>query len=159
MIARYAILFFLLLGVVVVPLLAAGLCRVLLPRRYRKWAVIVCTLLIWGLVAYGSFVGFEQLEVHRVEFASGDLPASFDGYRIVQFSDAHVGTLAGHRQWMLQRAIDSINALHPDVIVFTGDLQNIVPDELPPFMQMLRQLHAKDGVYSVLGNHDYDTYQ
>ena len=159
MIARYAILFFLLMGVVVVPLLAAGLCRVLLPRRYRKWAVIVCTLLIWGLVAYGSFVGFEQLEVHRVEFASGDLPASFDGYRIVQFSDAHVGTLAGHRQWMLQRAIDSINALHPEVIVFTGDLQNIVPDELPPFMQMLRQLHAKDGVYSVLGNHDYDTYQ
>lgn len=159
MIARFAIPFFFLMGVIVAPLLVALLCRVFLPRRFRKWAIIACTLLIWGVLAYGHFVSFEQLEIRQIEYASSDLPASFDGYRIVHFSDAHVGTLTGRRQWMVQRMVDSINALRPDVIVFTGDLQNIYPDELSPHIPVLRQLHAKDGVFSVLGNHDYDIYQ
>ena len=107
---------------------------------------------------YGHLVGYQQLEVHRYDFVSKDLPKAFDGYRIVQFSDAHVGTMTGSRQWLLQRAVDSINALKPDVIIFTGDLQNLHPDELQEHMETLRQLHAKDGVYSILGNHDYPTY-
>ena len=147
------------MGVIVAPLLVALLCRIFLPRRFRKWAIIACTLLIWGVLAYGHFVSFEELEIRQIEYASSDLPASFDGYRIVHFSDAHVGTLTDRRQWMVQRMVDSINALRPDVIVFTGDLQNIYPDELQPHIPVLRQLHAKDGVFSVLGNHDYDIYQ
>ena len=158
MIARYAILFFFSMGLVVVPLLFALLCRWLAPRkRWRLWA-LVGTLLIWGAVLYGYYVGFEELRIRNIEYASSDLPASFDGYRIVQFSDAHVGTYGTDRQWLLQRAVDSINALKPDVIVFTGDLENLHPDELRPQLSVLRQLHAKDGVFSVLGNHDYPTY-
>ena len=158
MIARYAILFFFSMGLVVVPLLFALLCRWLAPRkRWRLWA-LVGTLLIWGAVLYGYYVGFEELRIRNIEYASSDLPASFDGYRIVQFSDAHVGPYGTDRQWLLQRAVDSINALKPDVIVFTGDLENLHPDELRPQLSVLRQLHAKDGVFSVLGNHDYPTY-
>ena len=158
MIARYAILFFFSMGLVVVPLLFALLCRWLAPRkRWRLWA-LVGSLLIWGAVLYGYYVGFEELRIRNIEYASSDLPASFDGYRIVQFSDAHVGTYGTDRQWLLQRAVDSINALKPDVIVFTGDLENLHPDELRPQLSVLRQLHAKDGVFSVLGNHDYPTY-
>lgn len=158
MIARYAILFFFSMGLVVVPLLFALLCRWLAPRkRWRLWA-LVGTLMIWGAVLYGYYVGFEELRIRNIEYASSDLPASFDGYRIVQFSDAHVGTYGTDRQWLLQRAVDSINALKPDVIVFTGDLENLHPDELRPQLSVLRQLHAKDGVFSVLGNHDYPTY-
>lgn len=158
MIARYAILFFFSMGLVVVPLLFALLCRWLAPRkRWRLWA-LVGMLLIWGAVLYGYYVGFEELRIRNIEYASSDLPASFDGYRIVQFSDAHVGTYGTDRQWLLQRAVDSINALKPDVIVFTGDLENLHPDELRPQLSVLRQLHAKDGVFSVLGNHDYPTY-
>lgn len=158
MIARYAILFFFSMGLVVVPLLFALLCRWLAPRkRWRLWA-LVGTLLIWGAVLYGYYVGFEELRIRNIEYASSDLPASLDGYRIVQFSDAHVGTYGTDRQWLLQRAVDSINALKPDVIVFTGDLENLHPDELRPQLSVLRQLHAKDGVFSVLGNHDYPTY-
>ena len=103
--------------------------------------------------------GFRPLVVRQIEFASADLPAAFDGYRIVQFSDAHVGTMTGSRQEMVQQLIDSINAQHPDMIVFTGDMQNIQPDELIPSMLYFRQLLAYDGVYAVLGNHDYAVYQ
>ena len=158
MIARYAIPFFMIMGLVVVPLLLVFLCRWLMPRRHWRKGAIACTLIIWGLVLYGHLVGYQQLEVHRYDYVSADLPQAFDGYRIVQFSDAHVGTMTGYRQSLLQRAVDSINALNPDVIIFTGDLQNLHPDELREHSAQLRKLHAKDGVYSILGNHDYPTY-
>ena len=159
MIARFAIPFFFLMGLVVVPAAVALLCRWLLPRRIRRRAMLACTFIIWGVVAYGFFVGFQQFRVRRVELAFSDLPVAFDGYRIVQFSDAHVGTLTGSRQWMLQRAVDSINAQRADAIVFTGDMQNVYPDELPPQAPYFRRLKARDGVFAVLGNHDYAVYQ
>ena len=115
MIARYAIPFFLIMGLVVVPLLLALLCRWLMPRRHWRKGAIACSLIVWGLVLYGHLVGYQEMEIHRYDFVSADLPQAFDGYRIVQFSDAHVGTMTGSRQWLLQRAVDRINALHPDV--------------------------------------------
>ncbi len=159
MIARYAIPFFFLMGLVVAPLVCYLITRWLLPKRVRRYTFLACTLFIWGTVAYGYLVGFQQLQVHHVEFASHDLPEAFDGYRIVQFSDAHIATCKGSKRWLLQRAVDSINAQRADAIVFTGDMQNIYPDELPPFAAILRQLKAKDGVFAVLGNHDYAVYQ
>ena len=159
MIARFAIPFFVLMVLVVVPLVLALLFRYTLPRRVWRKTVIACTLIIWILTGYGFLFGFQQFRVQYVEYASADLPAAFDGYRIVQFSDAHVGSLTGWRQWMVQRAVDSINAQHADAIVFTGDLQNIWPDELPPEISCFRQLKAKAGVFAVLGNHDYACYQ
>lgn len=159
MIARIAIPFFLLMVLIVVPLVMALLFRYLLPRKLWRRTVFTCTLLIWALTGYGFLFGFQQFQVRHIEYASSDLPEAFDGYRIVQFSDAHVASMTGSRQWMLQRAIDSINAQHADAIVFTGDMQNVWPDELPPQTSYFRQLKAKDGVFAVLGNHDYATYQ
>lgn len=159
MIARFAIPFFLLMALVVVPLGLALLFRYTLPRKVWRRTAIACTIIIWALTGYGFLFGFQQFEVRHVEFASADLPEAFDGYRIVQFSDAHVGSMTGSRQWMVQRAVDSMNAQHADAIVFTGDMQNIWPDELTQQSSYFRQLKAKDGVFAVLGNHDYDVYQ
>ena len=159
MIARFAIPFFLLMALVVVPLGLALLFRYTLPRKVWRRTAIACTIIIWALTGYGFLFGFQQFEVRHVEFASADLPEAFDGYRIVQFSDAHVGSMTGSRQWMVQRAVDSINAQHADAVVFTGDMQNIWPDELTQQSSYFRQLKAKDGVFAVLGNHDYDVYQ
>ena len=160
MIARFAIPFFITVGFVIVPLLLFLLCRKFLPnKRYGTVLGILLAAIEISLVAYGMTAGFRPLVVRQVEFASADLPAAFDGYRIVQFSDAHVGSMTGSRQEMVQQLIDSVNAQHPDMIVFTGDMQNIQPDELIPSMLYFRQLLAYDGVYAVLGNHDYAVYQ
>ena len=159
MIARYAIPFFIVMGFIVVPVLVYYLCRRFMPRRYGRPVGLAAAIVIIGLVAYGMTSGFEQLEVRQIEYASRDLPEAFDGYRIVQFSDAHIATFEGRREWMLQRAVDVMNQQHADMIVFTGDMQNLYPDELPPHQSVLRQLKAPDGVYGVLGNHDYSTYQ
>ena len=107
---------------------------------------------------YGTFVGFYQFEVRHVELTFTDLPEAFDGYRIVHWSDAHVGTFTGKRQWLLARAIDSINAQKADMVAFTGDLQNVRPDEIEAQRALLASIKAHDGVFSVLGNHDYPVY-
>lgn len=159
MIARFAIPFFLLMVLIVVPLVLAILFKYVLPRKVWRKTLIACTIIIWVLTGCGFLFGFQQFEVRHIEFSSADLPEAFDGYRIVQFSDAHVASMTGSRQWMVQRAIDSINAQHADAVVFTGDMQNIWPDELPSQASYFRQLKAKDGVFAVLGNHDYAVYQ
>ncbi|MDB0674009.1 metallophosphoesterase, partial [Barnesiella intestinihominis] len=76
---------------------------------------------------------------------------------IVQFSDLHLETLGSAANY-LPRWINRINQLHPDLIVFTGDLVNRRGNELPPYMNELSRLSAPDGVYSILGNHDYGDY-
>ena len=166
-------IYLLLLGIIVIPkavyvlcsITGLGLSRLLHrkssgrpPHNYGNLVGLVCVPVIWYIVLYGAFVGFQKMEVNRQTYTSGDLPQAFDGYRIVLFSDAHVGYYAGSRQWILQRAVDSINAQKPDMIVFTGDLQNLQPSELYQHRDLLAQLKAKDGVYSVLGNHDYAEY-
>lgn len=156
-----------LLGLTVVPkfvfaLFSAaglGICRMFgLRRNYGNTAGAVAVLLIWYVLFWGSFVGFDKLTVRHVVYSSRHLPAAFDGYRIVQFSDAHVGTYGLSRAHLLSRAVDSINAQHADMIVFTGDLQNMQPREIAPHEAVLAFLRARDGVFSVLGNHDYAKY-
>lgn len=132
-------------------------CRRARRRRYRLLG-LVTVLLGWYVLLYGFFIGIGRLEVRQEEFASKDLPAAFDGYRIVQISDIHLGSFLGWRQQFLSRIIDSVNAQHADLIVFTGDLQNKEPQEIESFVPMLKRLKAKDGICSVLGNHDYAYY-
>lgn len=159
MIARFAIPFFLFVGFLLLPVVSYALCRWFLPKRYGRKVGIALAAVIISLVTYGMTAGFRQLEVHHIEYASADLPAAFDGYRIVQFSDAHVASLLNADQSMVQQLVDSINGQAADMIVFTGDMQNIQPEELIPPMLFFRQLFARDGVYAVLGNHDYAVYQ
>lgn len=158
MLARYGILIFVVIGLILVPLFVYFMCRWLMPRRWGRKVGLALAVIIIALVGYGITYGFEQLEIRQVEYASKDLPEAFDGYRILQFSDAHIATFEGSRAWMLQRAIDSIKAQRADMIVFTGDMQNLYPEELEAGIPALRQLKAPDGVYGILGNHDYATY-
>lgn len=107
--------------------------------------------LVWGLVKTAY-----DFKVHRVKVNSAKIPASFKGLKIVQISDIHTGSLQGNRQ--LQKAVDLVNSLKPDLIVFTGDLVNNQSDEALPYIPILNQLEAPMGIYSILGNHDYGDY-
>ena len=83
--------------------------------------LIILGLFFSAIYAYGRFVGTRQLEVKHVELAFADLPEAFDGYRLVQVSDLHVGSLP---EGMLRYVVDSINAQNPGLILFTGDIIN-----------------------------------
>jgi predicted MPP superfamily phosphohydrolase len=121
---------------------------------------------LWGLwslvlpptlIALGAFIGRNRFEVTEVELTFKDLPEAFDGYRIVHISDIHARSFVG-REERLAEAADMINALEPDLIAFTGDLMTLGPDELYTLSDILESMKAKDGVISILGNHDYSLY-
>lgn len=159
--------YLLLLGLLVVPmfvfmlssLIGLGICKLI--RSKNNWGNLVGLFLIiaiWYIVIYGSTFGFSTVAVRHVEYSSPQLPKAFDGYRIVHISDFHIGTYDDSRKHILQKAVDSINAQKADMVVFTGDLQNREPHELYPYASLLSSIKAKDGVYSVMGNHDYADY-
>ena len=108
-------------------------------------------------IIFGATEGKQHFEVKEVEIASKDIPKSFDGYRIIQVADIHAGSW-GTDTLPMQRAVNLINSLQPNLIVFTGDLVNNLASELDPFIPVFSRLRAKHGVYTVLGNHDYSTY-
>lgn len=124
-----------------------------LPRAGIIAALAVAALLVWGATA-----GRTSLHVNSIDVCSDKVPAPFDGFRIVQLSDIHVGTLVRPER-ELSRLVDSVNALRPDLIVFTGDLVNVRYTELDERVQrLLSGLKAPFGVASVTGNHDVGAY-
>lgn len=145
-------------GVMLLLTTVCGLSWYFIKHRKLLYGLSVVVMLLWGAFLYGSYIGVNQLEVKHIELAFDDLPDAFDDYKIVQFSDVHIGTLTGWRHQLLERMIDSINAQCADIVVFTGDMQNKVPDEIFPDTALLAKIKAKDGVCSVLGNHDYAMY-
>ncbi len=110
-----------------------------------------------GAVIYGATEGKQHFQIREVTIRSDELPAGFDGYRIVQLSDIHTGSWTGNGA-ALQKAVALVNAQQADAVVFTGDLVNDLAIELDEFIPVLRELRGRDGVYSVLGNHDYSMY-
>lgn len=121
------------------------------------WTTLALVCALWLVMLYGYFVGRFQLQVVPTTYQNATLPVSFDGYKIVQISDLHLSTFDDRPQ-ALQRVVDSVNAQHPDLICFTGDLVTIGVAEAAPYGAILRQLQATDGVVSVLGNHDFMIY-
>ena len=125
--------------------------------RLGKWVGLPLSIIIFLTMWWGAMVTRNNIDIVNVEFSSPKLPAAFDGYRIVQISDLHTGTW-GNDTRFIERLVDSVNAQKPDLILFTGDIVNRQSAELAPFLGVLSRLHARDGVYSVLGNHDYGDY-
>ena len=118
---------------------------------------MMSVLFLLLLVVYGFIFGWRRIVVRRAECFSPLLPKAFDGYRVLQLSDIHIGTFLQNQKF-IHRLVDCVNAQKPDIIVFTGDLVNVSANEVIPFMKTLNKMHAADGIFSVMGNHDYCEY-
>lgn len=125
--------------------------------KWMRGIGVAASIGVLIIVGRGVFYTRYDLETVRISLDSKKLPASFDGYRIAQISDLHLGTW-GNDTTFISNLVDSVNGLKPDLIVFTGDLVNQKSSEVKPFINILSRLQAKDGVYSVFGNHDYGDY-
>lgn len=122
--------------------------------RISAWAAGAAGM---TLMLIGSTFGYRHVVVKPFAYTDAELPEAFDGYRIVQLSDLHLGTLRNHRD-VVRDIVDAVNAARPDMVVFTGDIVNYRSDELEAFVGELRRIAAPDGVVSVMGNHDYAQY-
>lgn len=127
-------------------------------RGFDIVGLLFCLLTV-GCIIYSFTEGYKRYVVKHVTIYAKGLPKSFDGYRIVQFSDLHIGSFANEKDNNVQKIVNLINAQRPDMIVFTGDLVNMEASELNGFQPVLSSLKAKDSVYSILGNHDYGRYR
>lgn len=125
-------------------------------RFLSQLGLIVAAIPFTG-VLYGVTKGRRNFNLARVPVRSGNLPAAFDGLKVIHISDMHLGSF-GEDLSIVQNGVELINAEAPDLIVFTGDLVNDYAEEAEPFIEVLRGLNARMGKFSVLGNHDYSDY-
>ncbi len=107
-----------------------------------------------GSFLWGTTKGRFGWRILTNQLSFDNLPNAFDGLRIVQISDLHLGSFNKNFEPM-KEAVEMINELNPDYIVFTGDLVNADPAEAEPWVAIFQGLKAKLGKFSVLGNHDY----
>lgn len=117
---------------------------------------ILLSLLIIIAFIYGILRGKYAYRVIKHTLYFDDLPAAFEGFKLVQISDVHAGSLKNPKA--VQKGIDLINKQHADLFVFTGDLVNNKAEEIKPYIQHFSQIKAPFGQFSVLGNHDYGDY-
>jgi len=106
-----------------------------------------------GTLGYMHWVEPRWLRISRLTISIPNLPPAFDGYQIAHLSDLHLGVQMTDRY--LPTIVEKVNSEHPDLIAITGDFSTGERDGLDNGQQMLSQLHAPDGVWGVLGNHDY----
>jgi uncharacterized protein len=122
---------------------------------FLSWLGIAVGGGLYGSLVYGLSNKYNY-HVRKVPLAFQNLPKSFRGLRIAQISDVHSGSFTNKAA--VQKGVNKILQLKPDLILFTGDLVNNIADEMKDYMEVFSQLKAPMGVFSVLGNHDYGDY-
>ena len=118
------------------------------PRRCARWIGRN-----WARVSYGYGVEPTWLELNRIDVPIDDLPLVFAGYRIAQLSDFHCSRQVTPAY--LSEAVAISQAERPDVAVLTGDFIHRGFRYVERVADVLGALKAPDGVYAVLGNHDF----
>ena len=112
--------------------------------------------ILFMILTYGILIGNYRFTIKEQTIPVADLPDSFNGLKIVQISDIHLGSWSCPAQ--LRKAVDLVNRLKPDMVFITGDLFNFCTEDGKGFEQILSAIHAPLGVFAVMGNHDYGDY-
>ena len=139
--------------------LICGILKLIAGIPFKKAFLWGCISLLVPpvAIAYGTLIERNIFKVRRVEITCPGLPAGFEGYRIVHISDLHARSF-DDREGILEKAVDKVNSLQPDMVAFTGDMITSEPGEMDDMTGILTDIVAKDGIFSVLGNHDYCLY-
>jgi len=122
----------------------------------RKTGLIVAAFPFLG-VLHGVGWGRFRFTVHHTEIKFPNLPESFNGLRVVQLSDAHLGSFYGNAD-KLEEVVTIIEDIKPDLLLFTGDMVNNFASEMHGWASLWSRLEAPMGKFAILGNHDYGDY-
>lgn len=125
----------------------------------RKKRIIKASFYLFFTMFFLLFLGiFNTLrfEVKKELIQSEYLPEAFDGLKVVQISDIHLVSWVLPQQ--MEKVVEQINELNPDIVAFTGDMVSFKSSEMLPYIEILSKVKAKHGVFAILGNHDYGDY-
>lgn len=133
--------------------------NIFLPRRTYcfRWVGAIAAISVILFMLHGAFINIRNFELKQIEIEVQNLPEGFDGFKIIQISDIHLGGWDQQHGYMTP-AIDIINRQKADIIIFSGDMVNNFHQEMDGWQPYFNQLEAKNGKYAVLGNHDYGDY-
>jgi hypothetical protein len=120
-----------------------------------KMGLVIASIPFFSMI-YGMAFNTYNYKIRKMKLLLPDLPGSFDGFKIVQVSDIHTGSFLSTEP--LTRAVGLINEQKPDIVFFTGDLVNYNHSEALIYIDVLKNIAAKHGVFSIFGNHDYGDY-
>ena len=121
----------------------------------KKSAILVSGTLLASLLI-GMKWGRYNFKKNYQDIIIKDWPKNLNNYKIVHISDLHLGSFNNVEKF--NEVVNMINDEDPDLVVFTGDLVNNFYEEAIPYVDCLKRIKAKDGKFSVLGNHDYGDY-
>ncbi len=125
-------------------------------RKFISQIALGLAALPFASFIYGIVQGKYNYKVIKYQLTFDDLPDAFDGYTITQISDIHSGSFTNKEK--IQYGVNLINEQKSDLMLFTGDIVNNKADEMDNWIDVFSQLEAKEGKYSILGNHDYGDY-
>ncbi len=125
-------------------------------RKFISQLAIAIAAIPFASFIYGIIQGKYNYKVIKYRLSFDDLPEAFDGYTITQISDIHAGSFTNKEK--IQYGVDLINDQKSDLLLFTGDIVNNKADEMDEWIPVFDKLEAKEGKFSILGNHDYGDY-
>jgi len=124
---------------------------------YFRVVQVGLTIFVVVIMLISAYITPKNYDVTHIQVNIPNLPQAFDGYKIVQLSDIHLGSWS-KKYKKFQKVINLVNKQQPDIIVFSGDMVNNFEDEANGWRPYFLELKARDGKYAVLGNHDYGDY-
>lgn len=145
------------LGISIFYLLDQIVFLVIKKQHYINSFGLIVSGISFFWVLHGLTLNKDNFQVRTEQFASLKIPPAFEGFKIIQISDLHIGSFHNHPK-SIQKLVEEINEQKPDLIVFTGDLVSNYAGEVDEFIPILSQLSAQYGKYSIMGNHDYGEY-
>lgn len=125
-------------------------------RKFISQIALGLATIPFASFIYGIVQGKYNFKVIKYQLSFKDLPDAFNGYRITHISDIHSGSFTNKQK--IKYGVDLINKQESDLLLFTGDIVNNTADEMDNWIDLFSTLKAKEGKYSVLGNHDYGDY-
>lgn len=125
-------------------------------KKIFKWALIIF-IILFLIIVYARYVGTMGFDTKEYPVYEKDIPDSFDGLKIVHFSDLHYNRAISLSK--VEKIVNEINLINPDIVVFTGDLidkdVSLTNNDYTELTKLFRKINSKYGKYAVMGNHDY----
>jgi predicted MPP superfamily phosphohydrolase len=144
-------------GVPAMAFLIPGILFLITGNEIFQWIGWSFSACLFSAILIGIFWGRWNWKVHQIVLEFHHLPDDFHEVKILQISDIHVGSFFNNYE-KVKKAIQKMNGLNPDFVFFTGDLVNNTADELIGWEEVFKEIQAKKGKFSILGNHDYGDY-
>lgn len=126
-------------------------------KRFKKiYFLFIFLLVLISILSYARFIGTSGINIKEYKIVNNNLPDNFYGFKIVHISDLHYGRTFNKKD--LNKLVNKINLLKPDIVVLTGDLldkdTDLTDKQIIELSEGLKTIDVSIGKYAITGNHD-----